>query len=33
MPESYFNKNPARKAKSGKHVFSGVIIALNYEFV
>ena len=35
MPESYFNKNPAGKAKSGNKnmYFSGIIMALNYEFV
>ena len=35
MPESYFNKNPAGKAKSGNEnmYFSGIIMALNYEFV
>ena len=34
-PESYFNKNPAGKAKSGNEnmYFPGIIIALNYEFV
>ena len=34
-PESYFNKNPAGKAKSGNEnmYFLGIIIASNYEFV
>ena len=34
-PESYFNKNPAGKAKSGNEnmYFPGIIIALNYEFL
>ena len=34
-PESYFNKYPAGKAKSGNEnmYFPGIIIALNYEFV
>ena len=33
-PESYFNKNPAGKAKSGNEniYFPGIIIALNYRF-
>ena len=33
-PESYFNKNPAGKANTGNEnmYFSGIIIALNYEF-
>ena len=33
-PESYFNKNPAGKAKSGNEniYFPGIIIALNYGF-
>ena len=34
-PESYFNKNPAGKAKLGNEnmYFPAIIIALNYEFV
>ena len=35
MPESYFDKNPAGKAKSGNEnmYFLGIIIVLNYEIV
>ena len=35
MPESYFDKNPDGKAKSGNEnmYFPGIIISSNYEFV